>query len=206
MSKYTSYLKKADGIARAALADLKKARDTYDTASRKYQNVMQSSSDSVERARANANYLEAQEAYEKAKATCAGRRAEIDAVRAEVEAAAKAGNLVDPAKLDAATMELLKSGILTGADYAKLAQDARQAGNATMLRMIGKYAKEAADATTDSREETALRDVCTFCANDESAPYTIAIDKLCAVFDTCITCPGFGAEYDGLIAEAFAGL
>lgn len=207
MSKYSSYIKRVDSIARAAIADLQKAEEAYNTARGRYDSSRGAGfTSAAEESMANAHLLEAKENYEKAKAACAGRRAEINTVRAELETAAKVAYAVDPAKLDAATMELLKSGILNSADYAKLAQDAGQAGNATMLRMIGKYAREAADASTDRDEESALRDVCIYCDSDESGPCLVAIDKIGALLDTCAISPGFIAEYDGLAAEAVAGL
>lgn len=50
-------------------------------------------------------------------------------------------NFVNPKDVDANAMELLKSGIMNGSDYAAMVE--RYSGNTTMLRLIGKYANEA---------------------------------------------------------------
>ena len=50
-----------------------------------------------------------------------------------------------PGQVDTATVELLKSGILEPDEYARLMNDAGTAGNATMQRIIGRFASEAAE-------------------------------------------------------------
>lgn len=66
-------------------------------------------------------------------------------IKAQMKAELEAAAVVNPADVDANTMRLIDSGILTGADYAKLYSDAETAGNVTMMRLIGKYAGDAAE-------------------------------------------------------------
>lgn len=59
-------------------------------------------------------------------------------------------NFVNPKDVDANAMELLKSGIMNGSDYAAMVE--RYSGNTTMLRLIGKYANEARQTAENPAE------------------------------------------------------
>ena len=96
-------------------------------------------------ARAQADFLEAKEAYRKAKGVLESHKSEIAALRKELVAELDDHYAADPAALDSNTLELLKSGVLKANEYAKLMDKAQAAGNHTMARMIGKYAADAAE-------------------------------------------------------------
>lgn len=66
---------------------------------------------------------------------------DADGLTMELKAAAADENCVNPKDVDANAMELLKSGVMNGSDYAAMVE--RYSGNTTMLRLIGKYADEA---------------------------------------------------------------
>lgn len=59
-------------------------------------------------------------------------------------------NLVDPAAIDGESLELLKSGILTAADFENIA--AKFENNVTMSRLVSKYAAEAAEHEQDNQQ------------------------------------------------------
>lgn len=75
---------------------------------------------------------------------------DVDGLTMELKAAAANEYAVNPTDVDANAMELLKSGIMTGADYAAMVE--RFSNNSTMLRLIGKYADEARKTTDDVAE------------------------------------------------------
>ena len=52
----------------------------------------------------------------------------------------------DPKAIDNNTLTLLNAGILKSSDYEKLMKEAQAADNHTMVRLIGKYAGNAAEA------------------------------------------------------------
>ena len=77
-----------------------------------------------------------------------------------------------PEKLDTSALELLKSGILTDAELSEMAE--KYADNATMRRMIGKYAQERADK---DRENVAMRQLA-LVLNRPELPHLEAADTL----------------------------
>lgn len=116
---------------------------------------------------------------------------------------------VDPAQLDTATMELLKSGILTHQDYDKLARQAQDADNVTMLRLIGKHARDAAEAVAARDGESApeaalLREVAHRCRQNPGDSNTEGLEALARVYERCVANPGMMAHWDQLTGEAVA--
>ncbi len=75
---------------------------------------------------------------------------DVDGITMDLKKAAASENVVNPADIDANAMELLKSGIMTAADYAEMVN--RYSGNATMLRLIAKYANETRQMVDDPIE------------------------------------------------------
>jgi hypothetical protein len=77
-----------------------------------------------------------------------------------------------PEKLDTNALELLKSGILTDPELSEMAE--KYADNATMRRMIGKYAQERADK---DRENVSMRQLAVV-LNHPELPHLEAADTL----------------------------
>ena len=149
MSKFNSYARKVNDIATAAFEAYRKAEAAYKKAeeqARQYpqRHGMVDAQYAAKSARAQADFLEAKEAMKAAKRDFEGHKSEIAALRKELIAELDDHYAADPAALDSATLELLKSGILKGNEYTKLLEQAKAANNPTMVRMIGKYAGEAA--------------------------------------------------------------
>lgn len=101
---------------------------------------------------------------------------------ADLRAAVAADNAVNPADVDGATMELLKSGVCRGGDFEALAR--RFAGNATMSRLIGKFASDAAQNAADAAERGQLQYIATN-ARTASDGVIEAWDGLCSMCDAC---------------------
>lgn len=99
----------------------------------------------VKSARAQADYLEAKEAFRKARMVLESHTSEIEALRNELVSELDDYYAADPAALDTNTLELLKSGILKTIEYSKLMDKAQSECNYTMVRLIAKYAGEAAE-------------------------------------------------------------
>lgn len=112
-------------------------------------------------------------------------RAKRAQIRAELETANRAANLASPDAIDHNALELLKSGVLSTEDMAHFAE--HYDSNPTMLRLIGKYAKDAAAA---HEEQGDLRSAAVFnkIALDVSKGHSRAVrrfDELSAVADHC---------------------
>ena len=63
-------------------------------------------------------------------------------IRAELEQAVRAANIANPDAIDNNALELMKTGVLSPADYAAFME--RFDSNPTMLKLVGHYAAEAA--------------------------------------------------------------
>lgn len=92
--------------------------------------------------------------------------AEFDAkaadLRRALEKEVQTRNLADPSAIDNNALELMKTGVLSVDDYFGFAD--RYDGNPTMLKLIGHYAKEAADSTDDRKDRVALAVLAQDCA------------------------------------------
>ena len=211
MSKFNSYAKKLDEQARAAFKAYRDAEAAYKKAEQKareypQRNGMVNADYAAKSARAQADFLEAKQAYETARRTFRESDTQFNAMRRELAAAIDDAYSADPAQLDTATLELLKSGILTGSEYAKLLEQAKAASNPTMVRMIGRYAGEAAKARGEShgmndREATALR-----MAEYNSRSYTggdrlQAFDNMVELYHRCTNNPAMIDQWDEFKAE-----
>ena len=84
-------------------------------------------------------------------------------LRSALEKEVQASKCVDPTAVDAAGVELMKSGILTADDYYSLAE--KYDGNVTMLRLLSKYAADAATDADNRKDRAALTVLSRECAN-----------------------------------------
>lgn len=156
MSKFNSYAKKADQIAKAAFEEYRKAEKALTDAQAaldktpEYKLGMSSELHTyqyqAERAAKQDALMKAKENFTRAKSQYEKHLDEIKALRNDLEADVNSFYAADPAALDNNTLELLKSGILKNSDYQKLMDKAESEANYTMIRMIAKYAGEAAEA------------------------------------------------------------
>lgn len=110
--------------------------------------------------------LQLQEAEKKMRQEAARIWAEFDAkaadLRRALEKEVQTSNLADPSAIDSNAVELMKTGVLTVDDYFSFAD--RYSENPTMLKLIGYYAKEAADGTDDRKDRVALTVLAQDCA------------------------------------------
>lgn len=92
--------------------------------------------------------------------------AEFDAkaadLRRALEKEVQTSNLADPSAIDSNAVELMKTGVLTVDDYFGFAD--RYDGNSTMLKLVGYYAREAADSADDRKDKAALTVLAQDCA------------------------------------------
>lgn len=102
----------------------------------------------------------AQEAFRKgARKIMDGYTDRVAALKREVADAVNAANLVDASQIDSSAIALLSSGVMNSADFRHMMEQFR--GNSTMRRMIGEYARRAAEDHKDDRNESAaLRAIC----------------------------------------------
>mgnify|MGYP006865374155 CR=1 FL=1 len=156
MSRFNDCAKKIDELAKKAFAEYEAAKSTFEKAENVQKEFSQrigrtmSVEQEARRSRAHADYLEAQEKMNQVKRDMDAYTDTVAAIRRELAQQIDASFVVDPAQVDTAALELLKSGICGAADFEKLMHDATRASNATMIRLIASYAAQAADGLKES--------------------------------------------------------
>ena len=206
MSKFNHFIRQINDIAAEAFKEYAAAETAYKNAESKKNAYPRRNGLGYEYdakvARYAAEYAEALAAYDKFRKTgFYGDRPRLDEVRTEFVAAVDSHFTADPAALDMATLELLKSGILSAAEYNRLMDKAINDNNHTMARMIGQHAKAAAENTTDRDTATALRSVSYKSNGMNGSNYVEAFDFVTGLYDRCSRNPALYSKWDELAGE-----
>ena len=214
MSRFNSYARKVDEIAKQAFEEYRKAekelKRAQDAANATPQRMGVVDPQYAARyARAQADLAEAKNAHAVAKHRLAARKSDILAIKKELQQDISNYYTADPAQIDGATLELLKSGILKPHEYSKLMNDATKAGNHTMARMIGKYADSAAAevAKRDGENSTTARElrVVGYQAQQNNGGDRLeAFQVMEQLYDRCVNNPGMIDYWEQFTAETVA--
>ena len=159
-TKYNHFAKELDAAFRTARSEY---AAVYDELTKAKENASAAGLDAVKKQIAT---LQLQEAEKKMRQETGRIWAEFDAKAAELRRAlekeVQTSHLADPSAIDSNAVELMKTGVLTVDDYFGFAD--RYDGNPTMLKLIGHYAKEAADGADDRKDKVALTVLAQDCA------------------------------------------
>lgn len=123
MSKFNCYARRTADAAEKMFNELQTARAALTVAQAAKNNAPRAvdPQTAAKAARLEAEFQEAMANYDAARRTLPDRaERELSAIRRELEDAVNAAFVADPKQVDTATMELLRSGILTAADMAGL--------------------------------------------------------------------------------------
>lgn len=158
MSKFNHYAQKANKIAKDALDELEAAHKAVATAEQQVKKYPQQTGGRIvdaeylaKSARAIADLAESKSRLQATQNRMGDVSRQLANIRTELAEALAAEYAAMPGQVDAATMELLRSGILRPDEFARLMADAKTAGNSTMMRLIAK-------AATDTAEKYDLND------------------------------------------------
>lgn len=190
MSKYNRYAKQLDEAFKASRQEYTAAWDALQAAQKasaeaqEWRKEQYVGENDLRRQRAKSSLLEAEHAFKAAENRI---WPEFNRKRQELRTALgreiKGDGRATPDAIDPNGLELLKSGILTPDDYFSLVD--RYDNNPTMLRLVAKYAREAADDMTDDRAgQGALLQVAHVCKDGQSGVLR-AWDELSSVADYC---------------------
>ena len=161
MSEFNHFAKELDAAFRAARSEY---AAVYEELTKAKENASAAGLDAVKKQIAT---LQLQEAEKKMRQETGRIWSVFDAKAAELRSAlakeVQASKCVDPTAVDAAGVELMKSGILTPDDYYSLAE--KYDGNVTMLRLLSKYAADAATDADSRKDRVALTVLSQECAN-----------------------------------------
>ena len=159
-TKYNHFAKELDAAFRTARSEY---AAVYDELTKAKENASAAGLDAVKKQIAT---LQLQEAEKKMRQETGRIWSVFDATAAELRSALEkevpTSNLADPSAIDSNAVELMKTGVLTVDDYFGFAD--RYDGNPTMLKLIGHYAKEAADSADDRKDKVALTVLAQDCA------------------------------------------
>ena len=197
MSEFNSYAKKVDEIARTVFAEYVEREQALKEAAAKMNASANGSA--LEKARAKANYEQEKETYghflrnvpEQAKD-------DILNLRAGLEKAISSQHVFDTEQVDAVTLELLKSGLLSARDFADILTKAEKNKNYTLSQLVGRYAMKQARETGDTMEQNALYSVHARSNADSANKYLANFDALTDIFNRTVNNTAMIGHWDNL--------
>lgn len=206
MRKFSNYASDVNEIAQAAFSAYREAEATLKKAEQRrseypQRNGFLDADYAAKSARAHADYCEAKDAFTAAKRALAETESKLAEIRKELAADIDTEYAAAPDKLDMATLEIMKSGILKPAEYSRLMRSAKADNNHTMVRLIAKYASDAAANANDKDAATEFRLVSNEGAADNGANYLQAFDNIADVFHRCTNNPAMIDHWDGLTGQ-----
>ena len=210
MSRFNSYAKRLDEMAKAALNEHKAKAEAYKAAMDKESSFPKNMKGilpkyAADHAVARQKMLEARDEYQNSKKHLEEVRRELLGLRKELAADIDAAYSADPTKIDANVLELLRSGILTPREYNKLIDDAHAAENPTLARVIGRYADEAAQVADNNNDRTKANELRVAArkarANNGSSSLD-TFDSLISLYDRCTTSGSLISKWDEIAGEA----
>lgn len=161
MGKYNSYAKRADEAFKAArktyleaLGKLKDAKLAENTANNMNKSDEKYTGEKeAKQAQAKALVIKAEADFKEAEKVWDAFDSTMKQLKTELSEEVRQSLTVDPDAIDNNAVKLLESGIMTYDDYANFVQ--KYDGNATMLKLISKYAEDKAKTI---RADTSLND------------------------------------------------
>ena len=152
MSEFNHFAKELDAAFRTARSEY---AEVYGELTKAKENASAAGLDAVNQQIATIRLREAEKKMQQeTRRIWAVFDAKAAELRSALEKEVRASKCVDPTAVDAAGVELMKSGILTTDDYYALAE--KYDGNVTMLRLLSKYAADAATDADNRKDRVAL--------------------------------------------------
>ena len=192
MSKYNSFVRRVDEIARKHFAEYAEALQQFNQAKAAYDahpyrghthGIIDAES-AASLASAQAEHLKAKARLDAAKSALLSSKQAVRNVQREFRIELEKDVRIDPAALDMAALEVLKSGIMRPEEYGKMLSD--YTNNPTMARMIGSYAKQAAAQMNKPEDADARRFLHAAVEQSKKADGSELIegfDNLCTLYD-----------------------
>ena len=207
MSKFNKYAREVDSYIKEIFREYIEIENKYETAKNKFNNTkkpayVSDASEIAKYARIKADYEEAKADYEKMRREMFSKGEKLKAIKSELEKSIAESFAVKPEQLDNATLELLKSEIMTASEYDRLIDRAIREDNATMVKLISKYAKERADKEEANRNTESARifRVVAYKGNSTSGKeYLDSFDTMTDCFNRCMRNPSLFKEWDNLM-------
>ena len=213
MSQFNAFAKELDTLARNTFSNIQKLETNFEKAeqARKAAPIIHVGISTAEyaakAARAEADYQEAKKAREDYKVALEREvMPAVTNIRGRLDQELNRVYSVDPSQVDAMSLELLKSGIMRIDDYMTMLYKAESENNATMARLIGKYAKEAAveeakNNGSNSLDASRLRVLAEQASTISGKNYVEAFEFLVTTFTRCVNNPRLISMWDEFTSE-----
>lgn len=209
MSRFNEYARKADAYAKAVFEEYAAAERKLQAAESKRNAYPRKNGLGYEydakSARYEAEYVEAKAEYEKLRRDMRDNKVNgLQPIRSELERAVADAFAANPEHLDAATLELLKSGILSADEHNRLIDKATSDNNPTMVRLIAKHAKDRAAQADEDRNPDAARAFRAVAYKGNSVngnSYLEAFDVMTSCFNRCMKNTALMSHWDELNGE-----
>ncbi len=209
MSRFNEYARKADAYAKAVFEEYAAAERKLQAAESKRNAFPRKNGQGYEydakAARYEAEYVEAKAEYEKLRRDMRDNKVNgLQPIRSELERAVADAFAANPEHLDAATLELLKSGILSADEHNRLIDKATADNNPTMVRLIAKHAKDRAAQADEDRNPDTARAFRAVAYKDNSVngnSYLEAFDVMASCFNRCMKNTALMSHWDELNGE-----
>lgn len=208
MTKFNTYARRLDETARKIFDELQSAERTFKAAEDAKAHGprpggWQDARTMARIAALEADLVEAQAALQAARRTLSERgESALRSIRQELERAIDTAATVDPGQVDTAAVALLDSGICTATDLEKLMDDAGQAGNNTMIRLIAAHAEKLAAVSESQPERVRLTALAQQTPAREGAALLAAFDGLTDVFRRTMNNTAMIGHWERLTADA----
>ena len=207
MSKFNNYAKKLNEIANATFTEYRAKSDAVKSAESRYNAYPRRNgadpSYMAKSARAEADLAEARNAFDQMRRHLFDdKRREIVAVRVELEKAVFDAFAADPKAVDANTLALMNSGIMTADEYSHLIDSAIASGNYTMTRLLAKSAADMAEKTTGDADVSRSYKLASHKGKGmDGREYLQAFDFLTDTFNRCERNFSLAGKWDELTAD-----
>lgn len=210
MSKFNTHARELDRIVKEIFEKFVKADEQLKAAEKRADELKKHENESAENAaksaRAYADLIEARASMQAARAEFEAGHKTIREIRKQLESDISEEYAAEPSKISLATIELLKSGVLSSSEYRRIFDAARADGNHTMARIIAKYAEGEVDKAISRYGEngdvtSGFRQIAFDGNHENGGEYLEAFDSLVNVYNRTERNPALIDNWDELTSE-----
>ena len=210
MSRFNTHARELDRIVKEIFEKFVKADEQLKAAEKRADELKKHENESAENAaksaRAYADLIEARAAMQAARAEFEAGHKTIREIRKQLESDISEEYAAEPSRIDLATIELMKAGVMSSSEYRRIFDAARADGNHTMARIIAKYAATEAEKAVKKNgeldeEASGFRQIVFDGKHENGGEYLEAFDSLVNVYNRTERNPALIDNWDELTSE-----
>ena len=210
MSRFNTHARELDRIVKEIFEKFVKADEQLKAAEKRADELKKHENESAENAaksaRAYADLIEARAAMQAARAEFEAGHKTIREIRKQLESDISEEYAAEPSRIDLATIELMKAGVMSSSEYRRIFDAARADGNHTMARIIAKYAEGEVDKAISRYGENGdvtsdFRQIVFDGKHENGGEYLEAFDSLVNVYNRAENNAAMIGYWDSLTSE-----